>query len=52
MMPTWFLVLLTLVVAVCLGFVGYQIKMVRQRRRNVKHWEKDEPLEGGVDRWD
>jgi len=36
----------------CVFFIAYQIKLVRLRRRNLAHWEKDEPLEGGVDRWD
>jgi len=27
-----------------------QIRTLRRRRRNMKHWERDEPLEG-VDDW-
>jgi hypothetical protein len=27
-----------------------QIRTLRRRRRNLRHWERDEPLEG-VDDW-
>ncbi len=33
-------------------YVGRQIRAVRLQRRNLKHYERDEPLEGGVDKWD
>lgn len=51
-MPTWAAVLLTLTVLVCGGYLFHQIKQVRLKRRNLRHWEKGEPLEGGVDKWD
>ena len=33
------------------GMIVRQIRDLRRQRRNLKHWEKDEPLEGG-DGWD
>jgi|GEM_PF-1372204 hypothetical protein len=32
------------------GMILRQILDLRRQRRNLKHWEKDEPLEGDV--WD
>jgi hypothetical protein len=32
------------------GMIVRQIRDLRRQRRNLKHWEKDEPLEG--DLWD
>ncbi len=31
-------------------FWANQIRALRRRRRNLQHWERDEPLEG-VDDW-
>ena len=33
-------------------YIGKQIRDLRMQRRNLQHYEKDEPLEGGVDKWD
>ena len=35
----------------CSAFVATQIRTLRRRKRNLMHWEKDEPLEGVGD-WD
>ncbi|MDZ4693679.1 MAG: hypothetical protein SGI86_00910 [Deltaproteobacteria bacterium] len=51
-MPTWAKILTTIAVVCSVLWLVYQIKLVRLRRRNLIHWEKGEPLEGGVDRWD
>ena len=45
--------LAVLVVAAVIGAVVMwvnQIRALRRRRRNLRHWERDEPLEG-VDDW-
>jgi hypothetical protein len=42
-----------IVVVVAIGAVIFwanQIRALRRRRRNLRHWERDEPLEG-VDDW-
>ncbi len=47
---------LSLAVLVAIAAVGAvvlwanQIRTLRRRRRNLRHWERDEPLEG-VDDW-
>lgn len=51
-MPTWAAIAFPLTVIGCVVFLAYQIKMIRQQKRNIKHWEKGEPLEGDVDKWD
>jgi hypothetical protein len=33
-------------------YVGRTVRSVLLQRRNLKHYERDEPLEGGVDKWD
>jgi hypothetical protein len=43
------LVLLTVIVVGSVVFLGYQIKTLRRQKRNLRHWERDEPLEGDVD---
>jgi hypothetical protein len=38
----------------CIGsvvFLGNQVRTLRRRKRNLKHWENNEPLEGVGD-WD
>ena len=50
-MPLPAKVVLILVILGCLGFLGNQIRILRRRKRNLAHWEKDEPLEG-VGEWD
>ena len=45
---------LIIVVLVSLGSVVYlvfQVRNLRRQKRNLIHWEKDEPLEGAGD-WD
>ncbi len=47
---------LSLAILVAIAAVGAvvlwanQIRALRRRRRNLRHWERDEPLEG-VDDW-
>lgn len=44
-------VALSVLVVVLIGcslMVGHQIRTQRRRARNRRHFEKDEPLEGGV----
>jgi hypothetical protein len=43
-------VILALAVAGSVGLWVNQIRTLRRRRRNLQHWERDEPLEG-VDDW-
>ena len=50
-MPLPVLVIVVLVSAGCVVFLAAQIRTLRRRRRNLKHWENDEPLEGTGD-WD
>ena len=33
-------------------YVGRSVRSVLLQRRNMAHFRKDEPLEGGVDKWD
>ena len=35
----------------CVVFLATQVRTLRRRKRNLDHWEKDEPLEGVGD-WD
>jgi Tfp pilus assembly protein PilV len=35
----------------CVAFLAAQVRTLRRRKRNLVHWEKDEPLEGVGD-WD
>ena len=49
-MPLPAAVIVTLVVIGAVGVWTHQIRTLRRRRRNLRHWEKDEPLEG-VDDW-
>ncbi len=44
-------VVLSILILGSIGFIGYQIKDLRRRNRNLKHWERDEPLEG-TGEWD
>jgi hypothetical protein len=45
------LVLLTVIVVGSVVFLGYQIKILRRQKRNLRHWERGEPLEDNGD-WD
>jgi len=51
-MSTSMLVVLSIGTLGCAVYVGRSIRSVFLQRRNLVHYEKDEPLEGGVDRWD
>lgn len=50
-MPVPVIVIVTLVALGCIVFLAQQVKTLRRRKRNLRHWEKDEPLEGVGD-WD
>jgi hypothetical protein len=50
-MPLPMLVIVILVSAGCVVFLVQQVRTLRRRKRNLEHWEKDEPLEGVGD-WD
>jgi hypothetical protein len=50
-MPMPVIVIVALVSIGCVVFLSQQIRTLRRRRRNLEHWEKDEPLEGVGD-WD
>ena len=50
-MPLPAIVVVVLVSAGCVVFLTNQVRTLRRRRRNLKHWENDEPLEGTGD-WD
>ena len=49
-MPLSVAVIVTLVVIGTVVFWANQVRTLRRRRRNLRHWERDEPLEG-VDDW-
>ncbi|MCG5053499.1 MAG: hypothetical protein KA712_11110 [Myxococcales bacterium] len=51
-MSTGIIVVLAIAVAGSALYLSRQIREVRLARRNRRHWENDEPLEGGVDKWD
>jgi hypothetical protein len=50
-MPVPAIVFVTLVALGSALFLANQIRELRRRRRNLRHWEKDEPLEKVGD-WD
>jgi hypothetical protein len=50
-MPPWALIAVTIASIGCAMFLAAQIRTLRRRKRNLAHWEKDEPLEGAGD-WD
>ena len=50
-MPLSMLIIVILVVAGCVVFLVKQVRTLRRRKRNIRHWEKGEPLEGVGD-WD
>ena len=49
-MPLPLAFLVAVAVFGALGLWDNQIRTLRRRRRNLRHWERDEPLEG-VDDW-
>ncbi len=50
-MPLWALIAVVIASISCALFLATQIRTLRRRKRNLDHWEKDEPLEGVGD-WD
>jgi hypothetical protein len=50
-MPVPAAVALTITVIGCIAFLANGVRALRRRRRNLKHWEKGEPLEDVGD-WD
>ena len=50
-MPLPALVFVGLAVVGSIAFLAYQVKSLRRQRRNLRHWERGEPLEGAND-WD
>ena len=50
-MPLWALIAVVIAAAGCAAFLVAQVRTQRRRKRNLAHWEKDEPLEGVGD-WD
>ena len=49
-MPLPALIAVALVSIGCLVFLFRQVRSLRRQKRNLAHWEKDEPLEGVGDR--
>lgn len=45
-------IVLTIGLTFALVYVGRSVRSVLLQRRNMAHFHKDEPLEGGVDKWD
>ena len=50
-MPLPAIIVVVLVSIVCVLFLVNQVRTLLRRKRNLRHWEKDEPLEGVGD-WD
>ena len=50
-MPTSFRVLVSMAVLGGLAMIVKQVRDLRRQRRNLKHWERNEPLES-TDGWD
>jgi hypothetical protein len=50
-MPIPALIAVIVVSIACTVFLVNQVRTLRRRRRNLKHWENNEPLEGVGD-WD
>ena len=50
-MPVPMIVIVTLVSIGCVVFLVSQVRNLRRQKRNLKHWENNEPLEGVGD-WD
>ena len=51
-MPVPAIVIVVLVSVGCVAFLANQIRTLRRRHRNLKHWERGEPLEGNRGDWD
>ena len=50
-MPLPALIAVTIVSIGCVIFLAAQVRSLRRQKRNLTHWEKDEPLEDVGD-WD
>ena len=50
-MPLPALIAVVIVSIGCVAFLVVQVRNLRRQKRNLVHWEKDEPLEGVGD-WD
>jgi hypothetical protein len=50
-MPLPMLIIVVLVSAGCVVWLAQQVRKLRRQKRNIRHWEKGEPLEGVGD-WD
>jgi hypothetical protein len=50
-MPLAMKVIVLLVSLGCVAFLVSQVRSLRRQKRNLKHWENNEPLEGTGD-WD
>jgi hypothetical protein len=50
-MPLPMIIVIVVVGAGCIAFLIQQVRTLLRRKRNLRHWEKDEPLEGVGD-WD
>jgi hypothetical protein len=50
-MPLPALVIVSIAIVGSVVFLVYQVKSLRRQRRNLRHWERGEPLEGVSD-WD
>jgi hypothetical protein len=51
-MPTPAIVVLSITVLGSVFFITNQVMDLLRRNRNLKHWERDEPLEGRAGEWD
>lgn len=50
-MPLPALIFVGLTVVGSIAFLVHQVRSLRRQRRNLRHWERGEPLEGVSD-WD
>ena len=50
-MPLPMLIIVIVVGACCVAFLVKGVRTLLRRKRNIRHWEKGEPLEGVGD-WD
>jgi heme/copper-type cytochrome/quinol oxidase subunit 2 len=50
-MPLPMIVIVAIVSLGAVVFLVQQVRSLRRRKRNLKHWERNEPLEGVGD-WD
>jgi hypothetical protein len=50
-MPLWAKIATVIACIGAIAFLIAQIRALRRQKRNLAHWEKDEPLEGVGD-WD